>query len=496
MATNSTQMNGTLGSGAGTSDQQKLICVGCDGTWCGEATGTLSNIQMLAECMAGKPLAPENGRAEFDRPGDGVHIVGAYFQGLGLTGPFADYITNAVTADDIKQACADAYKFIVEHYDDSSRIVLFGLSRGAFTIRSVAGMINNWGILDKSKLTKLNLSTSKEAADALLDVYVDTVYYNYRSPDPKYAPNSAYAQEFKEVFSHAKGCPRLPPILFMGLLDTVGALGVPKLNAGISFGYEFYDNIVSSEVQICYQALSTHDRLFFFQPCFAQRADPEQKQPRAESAWDKIKDSWPPPVTVEVWHPGAHYDIGHQRFVFPRVHIPRNSFGAYVESFVGFLSDKFNILGLNIEPTPEYSRGVLTWMMRAMQKRMPGLFNAEIESSVKHYYDVKGQKQGRFYLLPSHSKNAADILAKAYLGGVKFILPFFKMAILDRTIPQYKPAATFYSASGKACPEVYLHGDPPDPDADPQSISGQISRCFDTYDDLKGPKQLRWTAGP
>ena len=476
----------------GIQPQKKLICVGCDGTWCGETTGTLTNIQMLAESMAGRHLVPDdNGRADHDRRNGDVHVAGAYFQGLGLTGTFEDFIANGALADDIKQACVDAYTFIVNHYDEQSRIVLFGLSRGAYTVRSVAGMINNWGILDKSKL---RLGASQEA-DSLLKVYAEAVYYNFRSPDPKYAPNSTYAEEFKREFSH--GYPLFPPICFMGLLDTVGALGVPKLNAGINFSYEFYDTIISSEVEVCYQALAAHDRLSFFQPCFVRRADPVDKQnKRAGQASVKKapsrKDDWPEPVTVEVWHPGAHYDIGHQRFVFPRVHIKLNSIGAYVESFIGFLNDKFNLLGLNVEPTPEYSRGVLRWMMLSMQKHVPGVFaDDKIEASVARYYGNKPPRPGWFYVWPSHSKNAYDILAKAWLGGVKIILPFFRMALVDRNIPQYQPA-TFYSATGDPCPENFLHGVPPMAN----SRSGQMSRSFDTYDDLKSPKDLIWTAGP
>lgn len=37
--------------------------------------------------------------------------------------------------------------FIVDHYTPGSRIWLFGLSRGAYTVRAVAGMINNCGII-------------------------------------------------------------------------------------------------------------------------------------------------------------------------------------------------------------------------------------------------------------------------------------------------------------------------------------------------------------
>ncbi|KAH7114933.1 hypothetical protein B0J13DRAFT_459923, partial [Dactylonectria estremocensis] len=48
---------------------------------------------------------------------------------------------------DIDKQCIDAYRFIVENYTPQYEIWMFGLSKGAFIIQSVAGMINNCGII-------------------------------------------------------------------------------------------------------------------------------------------------------------------------------------------------------------------------------------------------------------------------------------------------------------------------------------------------------------
>ncbi len=37
---------------------------------------------------------------------------------------------------------------------------------------------------------------------------------------------------------------------FLGLLDTVGALGVPSLDSGVAPAYEFYDQVVSWQVSV------------------------------------------------------------------------------------------------------------------------------------------------------------------------------------------------------------------------------------------------------
>ena len=152
-----------------------------------------------------------------------------------------------------------------------------------------------------------------------------------------------------------------PSIKFMGLLDTVGALGVPSVDAGIGLSYEFYDQVVSSEVQHVYQALATHDRLSVFTPCFVRR--------NAEL------DGY---TTREAWFPGAHYDVGHQRFVFPRD-------AGIVERTLSHINDHSNIMGLNVRPTKEYSMLVLRWMMDRMLQH-----NADIihDAAIDWYFNV------------------------------------------------------------------------------------------------------------
>jgi uncharacterized protein (DUF2235 family) len=104
--------------------------------------------------------------------------------------------------------------------------------RGAHTIRSVAGMINNCGILDRSKLQALPLNQAngkREPAAVTLHKACASVYRIYRSRDPQFKPTSAFCKEFRSARSHSTS---EPPIRFLGLLDTVGALGVPNVNAG------------------------------------------------------------------------------------------------------------------------------------------------------------------------------------------------------------------------------------------------------------------------
>jgi uncharacterized protein (DUF2235 family) len=139
-------------------------------------------------------------------------------------------------------------------------------------------MINNCGIL---------LKEGVEIAAACEDVYSI-----YRDRDPGYHPTAQGMKDFRQQRSHRT---KEPPIKFMGLLDTVGALGIPQFSDDILPTYQFYDQNVSWEVETVFQALAVHDRLgSIFTPCYARRSGLPPTKYRACKF-----------VTEEVWFPGG-----------------------------------------------------------------------------------------------------------------------------------------------------------------------------------------------
>ena len=275
---------------------KKKLIVLCDGSWCGSETNTQSNIYLLAKMIGidmflqrpdvAKPIEYENMKRG---------VKACYFPGSGLGGTFLEYLFNGATGCDMGKDCTDTYKYIVRHYSEDYEIWMFGLSRGAYTVRCVGGMINNCGIIKRR-------NASGDLDDATLDGLCDEVYKIYRSPYEEDKPKSESTLEFKRHASYDVAT----PVKFMGLLDTVGSLGVPKLDAGIGLDYpEFYDQKISSVVEKVYHACSIHDRLWCFEPCRALRdADTQKGRPDLE--------------IHERWFPGCHYDLGRQRFRFLR----------------------------------------------------------------------------------------------------------------------------------------------------------------------------------
>lgn len=83
-------------------------------------------------------------------------------------------------------------------------------------------MIRNCGIL------KMGFEDGDAESSSALAL-VEEVYRIYTSKEPEYAPDQPAVKCFMERMSHNL---QRPPVEFMGLLDTVGDLGVPKLNSG------------------------------------------------------------------------------------------------------------------------------------------------------------------------------------------------------------------------------------------------------------------------
>ena len=347
----------------------------------------------------------------------------------------------------------EAYRFIVDNFTEDSEVWMLGLSRGAFTVRSVAGMINNSGILDKGKVDLEPVSTDPKVRP---DPICTEVYRMYRSRDVQFRPKRPFPAEFK-----AKYCVSLhgrPPIKFMGLLDTVGSLGVPKVNAGLGLEVLFYDQVVSIEVENVYQALAAHDTLFGFDPCFVRRKPGTVSGP-----------------TREVWFPAAHYDLGRQRFV------PFRTTGGLLERAAHKLCDLTNMLRINIEPALDLSVEPLKWMLNCVRQTDPSLvdercYEKAVRCCLQNFW------QDKISLLPRALKqNAFEKLNKRCFGS--FSPLFARFALQDRQIPEYSDANFIGGENGANKEPAFIsHG------------SGFKSKAYNTFKALR-PGGIKWVTG-
>ena len=124
---------------------QIVIC--CDGTWCSDATSTVSNIKILANSFAGiegghtlrssnrisyNPLKPLTLTGHHNHESN-THVF--YFQGVAASRDIthAEYLLDGAVANKIRDRCVEVYEAIVSVYDPDtpSQIWLFGHSRYA-----------------------------------------------------------------------------------------------------------------------------------------------------------------------------------------------------------------------------------------------------------------------------------------------------------------------------------------------------------------------------
>jgi uncharacterized protein (DUF2235 family) len=202
---------------------------------------------------AAKPNDPEAEETNVVRFHESV-IDGALPGGLiqkkwydaGVGTDWWDKLPSGVAGFGIDQKIQDGYQFLVDNYPDPDlgdyTIYITGFSRGAYTARSLVGMIRNVGLLKPSN------------AHRVVDAYA-----LYRKRDA--SADTAEAQDFRSRYS------RPVAVTFLGVWDTVGALGIPLpalqwLNAA---EYAFHDTELSSIVEIAAHALAIDEHRVHYQ---------------------------------------------------------------------------------------------------------------------------------------------------------------------------------------------------------------------------------------
>lgn len=142
------------------------------------------------------------------------------------------------------------YRFLCLNYRPGDKIYLFGFSRGAYTVRSLAGLIYNCGLL-KSEQVRM----------------IPKAYQIYRQPNSnkECAPDGSEATAFREEYAITDMRDGRPRINFMGIWDTVKALGMPRIPLLSNFSkhltsrYEFHDHRLSSIIEAAFHAVSIEE---------------------------------------------------------------------------------------------------------------------------------------------------------------------------------------------------------------------------------------------
>ena len=242
-----------------------------DGTW--NKAQTRTNVDRFWRLVAPTDVA---GREQLCRyfPGIGVkpgigHWLGGAF-GLGLSG-------------NVK----DGFQWLSKTWRDGDEIWLLGFSRGAYTARSLGGLIRKCGLL------------KPDDKGAVARSEVDSAYALYRN---NLHPNDPAMKAFRAAHSHEV------TIRFIGVWETVGSLGIPGVASWFPFSrsrYAFHDTDLSKIVQYAYQALALDEHRADFKPTKWTRPTPTLAADESPKAWK------PEQIEVEQrWFIGTHSDVG------------------------------------------------------------------------------------------------------------------------------------------------------------------------------------------
>ncbi|MGQ0586727.1 MAG: DUF2235 domain-containing protein [Gammaproteobacteria bacterium] len=222
-----------------------------DGTWNKRSTRT--NVIRMRESI------DSSGRDDARQP---------VFYDEGVGTKWWNRLSGGAFGRGLSENIMEGHAWLSRRHVAGDAIFVFGFSRGAYTARSLVGLIRKCGLLNS-----VTPETVKQA------------YELYR--DKAAAPDDAKAAEFRTKHS------RETRVRYIGVWDTVGALGIPISQIPFSRDfYQWHDTELSRIVDYAIHAVAVDEHRRDFAPTLWSKAKPEN-------------------VKVEQrWFAGAHSDVG------------------------------------------------------------------------------------------------------------------------------------------------------------------------------------------
>ena len=226
-----------------------------DGTFSSLTTGEETNVGLIYRLLT--EGGPKAGRNVYYEPGlqwEGWRQGWSIIQGHGLD-----------------SLICRAYGWLASRYRPGDRIFLIGYSRGAYAVRSLAGVIDRVGLLKREHATERGV----------------TLVYRHYQADPGSTASRAFAQRF---------CHDEAPVEMVGVFDTVKSLGikVPLLWLLVKDRTSFHNHHLGSSIRHGFHALALHETRNAFAPVL----------------WD-CPPGWEGNIE-QMWFRGAHGDVGGQ----------------------------------------------------------------------------------------------------------------------------------------------------------------------------------------
>jgi uncharacterized protein (DUF2235 family) len=278
----------------------KNIAIFCDGTWQNLGQSVPTNVGRLARSVAPTAASPSEGvYDQFVYYDDGVGVGEGVLNG-------ATRIIGGGLGEGLDAKIMHAYASLCLNYAPGDRIFIFGFSRGAYTARSLVGMLRKCWILRRENASDVDLAldlyrtATLDSPDVLKFknelCHPATPFVKERETDPKAAADQLAKDD--GFWGHVQ---------YVGVWDTVGSLGIPKtlpFAPDFNAKYRFHDTSLSRFVLSARHAVSIDERRGSFTP----------------TLWDNIDDlndnagasgvSYEHRPYQQCWFPGRHSAVG------------------------------------------------------------------------------------------------------------------------------------------------------------------------------------------
>jgi uncharacterized protein (DUF2235 family) len=249
----------------------KRLALFLDGTWNEEGDNT--SVWRLRSLCA---------------PADSSRTQQFIYYDTGLGTHFGEKLRGGVYGFGIDDNVKKAYEWLVENYNDNDEIYIFGFSRGAFTARSLAGLISICGIVRPGA-----------------PLGVGQLYARYGSVDRNHASirglfeaqaGGSLANPTREV-QWLLRYSRRAEITMLGVWDTVAAIDWPGATK-----HQFLDPNLRHDMKNAFHAMALDEHRHRFAPTLWTQSSPHAAgAPKIERDYAAVEQRW---------FIGAHGNVG------------------------------------------------------------------------------------------------------------------------------------------------------------------------------------------
>ncbi|HEY1448723.1 MAG TPA: DUF2235 domain-containing protein [Caulobacteraceae bacterium] len=283
----------------------KNIAIFCDGTWQQLDQPWPTNVAKLARAVTPAGASGESQLVYYD---DGVGVSAGVLDA-------ATHLIGGALGKGLDYKIVRAYEFLCLNYEPGDRIFIFGFSRGAYTARSLGGLIRLTWILKReeagSAFEAMSLyrntppDDATAAAKAQFQASVDAFKAAHSHPGEAFTDVKAYDKT--DPTSLSPGDNKRAWLQYVGVWETVGSLGIPTnlpFAKELDQQYRFHDTNLSRFVRSARHAVAIDERRKTFSPTLWTNIAVLNTNAQADAlAYDERPYQ-------QQWFPGTHGLVG------------------------------------------------------------------------------------------------------------------------------------------------------------------------------------------